>query len=144
MSEHILIVDDMKSIRYTAAFVLKEAGYRVSQARDGREALSFILEKRRGGDPVELLVTDVQMPGMSGTDLIRSLHQKNITLPTIVISGSFDSRLVQELVACGCAEMLSKPFSFWGLIRTVKAVLVKQKGEKRPLLPTELVRQGYR
>ena len=85
---HILLADDESAFRYAASVALRGAGYRVSVARNGREALSRILDSQAVGDPVQVLVTDQQMPEMTGTELAVLLHRKGIRIPIVVVTAS--------------------------------------------------------
>ena len=129
MKKHILIADDEPSIRKSIAYILRDSGYKVSQARDGEEALSLILLKLSQEDSIDLLVTDNQMPKMSGIALIHELNKQRISLPTVVVSGSLDSEMVNNLLNQGCSYILPKPFNIMELLQKV-TIAVETKGEK--------------
>jgi CheY-like chemotaxis protein len=80
-----VVVDDSMLIRYTVGQFLEERGYRVESASDGFEALE-VLKKER----VDLVVTDLQMPKMSGGELITALKNEGRTaqIPIVVLSGT--------------------------------------------------------
>ncbi len=63
---HVLLADDEAAFRFSASVVLRGAGYRVTVARDGREAFTRIVEARTAGDPVQYPVTDQVMPEVTG------------------------------------------------------------------------------
>lgn len=99
--KHIHVVDDEEATRRSLRLMLKRHGYHVSVSTDGKEALDFIA---RGAAVVDLLITDINMPKLSGLDLLRELDRKSIRLPFLVMSGGDDKpRLGSEL------EVLSKP-----------------------------------
>jgi CheY-like chemotaxis protein/two-component sensor histidine kinase len=78
-----LLVDDEALARLSTAEMLIDMGYRVIEVTSAEEALSVI----RSGDPLDLVVTDHLMPGMSGTELAREIRERRPDLPVLVISG---------------------------------------------------------
>ena len=83
---HVLIADDEPAFLFSASVVLRGAGYRVTVARDGREAFARIVEARIAGDPVQILVTDQVMPEVTGTELIGLLRDWGIQIPVVVVT----------------------------------------------------------
>jgi DNA-binding response OmpR family regulator len=130
MSPKILVVDDEPAMRYTVVFVLMKAGYKVSQARDGEEALSLILRSRKEKEPIDLLLTDIQMPRMSGIELIGELKKRKISLPIFVASGFKDEALTRKLLDNGCSDFLLKPFDLRELVQRIEVVLEERYREK--------------
>jgi len=88
-SPRILVVDDQRTARELHRTILTAAGYRVETARDGRDALEVLA--RRG--PFDLVVTDLQMPAMSGGDLLRTIRDdvERSDLPVIVVTSNPES-----------------------------------------------------
>ena len=78
----VLLVDDEEVIRTTTAQMLADMGYTVLEATTAKEALSHLNDPR-----IDLLVTDHQMPGMSGTELAREAQARRPGLPILIISG---------------------------------------------------------
>ncbi|HEY8616551.1 PAS domain-containing protein [Phenylobacterium sp.] len=78
-----LLVDDEELVRASTAVMLSELGYQVSEAASGEAALRLMDEGLRP----DVLVTDYLMPGMTGVDLIRALHERRPGLPALVVSG---------------------------------------------------------
>jgi DNA-binding response OmpR family regulator len=83
-SETILVVDDEISLCDLIADTLKPLGYKVMQASSGEEAMAFF---NRGKVAIDLLVTDIVMPGMSGVELARCLRAKLVGLKVLFMSG---------------------------------------------------------
>ncbi len=123
MRKHILVVDDEPAILYTLSFVLKHAGYRVTQARDGQEALTAILKTRKKSRPFDLLLTDIKMPRMTGIELVDELHRRQIWLPVFVVSGLNDADLRKRLQRRGCTDFLLKPYDFRELVERIHRML---------------------
>jgi DNA-binding NtrC family response regulator len=124
--KHILVAEDEQHMRHTLSLILKKAGYRVSKAGDGYEALKIIVDTRNGTRPVDLLLTDIQMPGLTGIELIAQLEQLNISLPILVITGYGDEDTVIELKYVGYAEYIEKPFTAETLLESVSRVFEKE------------------
>ena len=113
---HLLVVDDDPAIRKMLTLLLESAGYAVQTATDGSDALSVI----EAGQP-DLLLVDLQMPGMGGLELLRRLSDLTVVPPSIVISGQLDGRsLAQD---AGAAGFVSKPFDLDGLLDAVASAL---------------------
>src|SRR5512146_2502773 len=106
----ILLVDDEQGFLFTASLFLRKAGYRVKVAENGAEALKLFLEACAGDEPFDLLVTDIRMPGMSGSDLIHAIRLSEIPIPIFAITSYLNSELVEELKSKGCNAVIEKPF----------------------------------
>jgi DNA-binding response OmpR family regulator len=112
MAPHILVVDDHAALRDALCIMLEDDGYRVSVAPDGPTALALAAAERP-----DLVLTDVEMPGMDGLALRRGLALAGCTAPVIFMSGSVDTRALA--VAHGAAAALTKPFSIDDLLALV-------------------------
>jgi len=123
---HILLVDDEANFRFSAGVALRKAGYKVTEAADGSEALSVAIEAWfRQVDPIALVLTDIRMPGMSGLELIGGMQGYGIDTPVLVLSGFADRQMVEKLRAAGCTDVLEKPFGPEALVRYVEGILGK-------------------
>ena len=108
----ILLVDDDASVRETAADMLEDLGYRVRQASGGVEALEMLSANR----DVDLMVTDIRMPGMSGLELSDLATNRFSDLKIILISGFFQSKPAHR-------RFLQKPFRTRDLDAAIQAEL---------------------
>lgn len=124
MAEKILVVEDDQNIKYLVTFKLKNAGYEVFSASNGVEALQF-LEK----NSVDLIITDVMMPLMTGKELIIKLKQNPATqhIPTIMLTSRTLEKEVVEGLSLGADDYIKKPFSPQELLARVKNVLSRKK-----------------
>ena len=104
--ESILVVDDEPTVRRFASRVLREAGYGVTEAVDGLDALSVI---RSGIVELGVVVSDIVMPRMNGVELLRSLALERPRLPVILMSG-YDLNQLSRLGIVSPCGVLSKPF----------------------------------
>ncbi|MDF1504716.1 PAS domain-containing protein [Roseisolibacter sp. H3M3-2] len=119
-SETVLVVEDDPAVRVTVIRMLTGGGYRVLEARNGIEALATL--ERRVAE-IDLLLTDVVMPGLGARDLLGEVRARWVSLPALVMSGySPDVVETQGALAAG-VPLLSKPFSRETLLRQVRAVL---------------------
>jgi two-component system, OmpR family, response regulator MprA len=112
MAPHILVVDDHPALRDALRIMLEDDGYRVSLAADGRTALALV-----AGDRPDLVLTDVEMPGMDGLELRRALALAGESVPVMFMSGSVDARALAA--AHGAVAALTKPFSIDELLALV-------------------------
>jgi CheY-like chemotaxis protein len=119
-SETILLVEDEEVIRGLGVRILTANGYTVLTAANGREALNA-LERR--GTPVDLLMTDVVMPGMSGRELAREIAKKSLARRTLFVSGYTDDAILRHGVLDPGVAFLNKPFTADSLLRKLRAVL---------------------
>ena len=108
----VLLVDDDDDVRETSADMLEELGYHVMQASNGYEALRQ-LEEHRG---LEVMVSDIRMPGMSGVQLSQVAAERFHGLRIILMSGYFNP----EPITC---RFLQKPFRTVDLDRAIRAEL---------------------
>lgn len=105
-SHKILIVDDDPYVAESLEEVLRVAGYDVSSALGGREALAIIEEPERVPDAI---ITDVVMPGVSGLDLLREVRKRKIGSAVIVLTGYGTVESAVEALRLGAADYLTKP-----------------------------------
>ncbi|MBK9978196.1 MAG: response regulator [Gemmatimonadetes bacterium] len=123
-SETILLVEDETAVRQVASRVLTLLGYRVIEAVDGAAALS-LAEKH--ADDIDVVVTDVMMPHVSGPELVRTLRERFPRLPVVFMSGyaGLDSAALSELATLG--PMVAKPFEQDTLAAAVRRELDRRK-----------------
>jgi signal transduction histidine kinase len=120
-SETILLVEDADLVRNLARQVLEGAGYRVLEAENAEAAIDLC--ERINGDRIDLLLTDVIMPGMSGNEMSRVLLKKQPGMPVLYMSGYTDDAIVQHGVLDAGINFLQKPFTPGALALKVREVL---------------------
>jgi len=120
--KHILVVDDDLNMLRSMEFILEAADFKVTTGRNGREGFEKIISAR-DHQAVDLLITDVQMPGWTGVQLIDELKRLNIALPLLVITAYGDQKLKRELARRGCSHCLDKPFNDEKLLQEVFRIL---------------------
>ncbi|NIA15302.1 MAG: response regulator [Nitrospiraceae bacterium] len=109
-AKHVLVVDDDEAVRSLVSHMLSREGFQVTTATDGAEALALFVNGGNALDPVDLLLTDVNMAGLSGLELVDALKDKGMELPTLVMSGKGGKTLASEVESRGCLGLLRKPF----------------------------------
>lgn len=124
-NRHILVVEDEEQTRFTLSIILKKAGYKVTTAADGLSAFNKINSARNTVTPFDFLLTDIQLPYLTGLELIAKLDQAGLAIPTLVITGYGDKDMVVELMRTGCQEYIDKPFEPKNLIDKVDSVFAK-------------------
>lgn len=115
----ILVVDDDASVLIASRRILAKYGYTVLEAPGGEEALQLA---RENAQRIDVVLTDVRMPGLDGPSLVRKLIDVLPVLRVVYMSGYTDGRLDQELPAPGRA-FLAKPFTVEQLTRTLADIL---------------------
>ena len=121
-SRVVLVVDDEPGVRDLVCRVLRGEGYRTLEAAHGGEALELV---EAGTERVDLVVTDVVMPGMDGRELGRRLGQTKPTLPILYISAYDVNDIFRRGSPRSSAPFLQKPFPPDDLIKTVEDLLQK-------------------
>ena len=119
MAKTILAVDDSKTMRDMVSFTLKEAGFIVVDAEDGKHALEKLKSTK-----VDAVITDLNMPNMNGFELIRALRaDPNYKMaPILMLTTEGDDAKKQEGKNAGATGWIVKPFNPEKLIQVVKKV----------------------
>ena len=119
----VLLVDDEDPVRRFFARALRKAGLRVIEAASGEDALD-VLAAHDG--PIDMLLTDVVMPGIDGYSLARQVRCELPALPVVVMSGFQEDALRAERGDDGIAGFLGKPFTLAELTETVAAIVARE------------------
>jgi len=114
----ILYADDEPSLRKLGELVLVRSGYAVDTAADGGEAWDALQDQ-----DYHLLITDNQMPCLTGQELIRKVRRARMSVPIILTSGMLGACPLDDLPWAECGAMLAKPFSPEQLVSVVHEVL---------------------
>lgn len=119
MAKTIMTVDDSASVRQMVSFTLKNAGYDVIEAVDGKDALSKL-----NGD-VKMVITDLNMPNMDGITLIKNVRAQAAYkfIPVIMLTTESQAEKKQEGKSAGATGWIVKPFKPDQLLAVVKKVL---------------------
>jgi len=133
-SARILVVDDDVGIRQLVQSLLQRAGYRADTVEDALEA-----QKRLAKEDVDVVISDIMMPGLTGIDLLKSLQKDAPDVPVILMTGNPNMETAAEAIRTGSAiDYLSKPFSAEEILRTVeRAVEIKKFRDENRRLTNE-------
>jgi CheY-like chemotaxis protein len=118
--ETVLVVEDEDVVRALACRGLREHGYRVLEAKHGREALEHV---RRGSPPIDLVISDVVMPELNGRELGARLAELRPALPILYMSGYTGDDVIQRGLLEPGVPFQQKPFTPEGLARKVREML---------------------
>ena len=120
MASRILIVDDEPFIRRILARLLVGAGHEVESAEDGEQAWRQI---REGSRP-DLIISDLMMPGMSGTDFVRRLRtEESRSIPVLILTARGQEVDAEDARRAGANAFMTKPFSSHELLGTVLSLM---------------------
>ncbi|MEO6601430.1 MAG: response regulator, partial [Polyangiaceae bacterium] len=118
--ETVLVVEDNAAVRSVLCRVLKDAGYVVLDAADAVQATEICTSRR---EHIDLLLTDVVMPGVSGPELALELQQKRPEMKVLFMSGYSGSAITRHGVLREGLVFLQKPFSPGSVTRAVRTAL---------------------
>ena len=117
--EHVLVVEDMASVRLSVAEVLTDAGYRCTLAETIEQALDHLREEAG----IQLLLTDVGLPGISGRELADMARAYRPGLPVLFMTGYAETALDRQAFLGSGMDMLIKPFQISELLAKVRRAL---------------------
>lgn len=122
MLHRILVVDDEPLIQSILAEEFEDAGYEVSKASSGNEAFQTLIQSK-----VDLIVSDVKMPGMSGIDLLLKIQSHLPQPPPMVLVSAFSETTAQEAYHEGAQGVFAKPIDYDALSRTIRKRLLPMR-----------------
>jgi DNA-binding response OmpR family regulator len=123
--DRILVVDDDRDACELFVLVLEEAGYAVDSADSGFQALSLVSSKHP-----DLVLTDLQMPGMSGLELIRRIRSFDAGVPVVLTTGLETRDLCTGARAYGAEACLEKPVNLDELLWTIDCALTCRRQQR--------------
>jgi DNA-binding NtrC family response regulator len=118
---HILVIDDDRAIRDSLRITLEYEGYEIADAATGREGLALV---RR--ETPDLVLLDVEMPGMNGLEVLKGLHTTHQSLPVVLMSAHGVTAIVVEAMRAGAVDFLEKPFENTDRLRTTIHSAIEQ------------------
>lgn len=124
----ILVIDDMPSIRELVRNHLKAMGFKnIVEAEDGDDGLKTLIEQNSAGKPIQLVISDWNMPRMKGLDLLKQVRATNEwqNLPFVLLTSESEREQVTEAVLAGVSQYIVKPFAAKVFEDKLKSVWVK-------------------
>ncbi|MBH5398946.1 response regulator [Bradyrhizobium sp. CNPSo 4010] len=123
----ILVIDDDAAMRDSLAFLLDVNGFYVATYETATEFLNDV-----ASGPVDCIVSDIHMPGMSGLELVRKVKADRVDCPVVLITGHGDVSLAVEAMKASAVDFIEKPFKEEVLLRAINSAL-----KARPTKPAD-------
>lgn len=101
-----LVIDDSAAVRKELAAVLTSLGFEALEAEDGGAGF-----RSWQADPVDVVFLDIEMPGTSGTTLLRVIRATGSKVPVVLVTGTTETRKVASVIKLGASDYLPKPFT---------------------------------
>lgn len=115
----VLVVDDEAPIRELETRILQQGGFRVMEAPNGLEAIAMLQD----GLALDLLIADLDMPELSGEDMVRRIHAVRPHLKVLYVTGNIDRLLDARSLVWEGEAFLDKPFTAKGLLEAVSQLM---------------------
>jgi CheY-like chemotaxis protein len=122
-TRRVLLVDDEPMLLSLTIRVLEHLGYRARGANGAEEALAILAAEP---DTFDLLITDIRMPGLSGTELVAEMLARGIDMPVLFVSGQIDAPIPTTWAAAAPHRFLAKPYSLERLGEELKTLFVDE------------------
>ncbi|HZI10760.1 MAG TPA: sigma-54 dependent transcriptional regulator [Myxococcus sp.] len=122
---NVLLVDDDPAVAKVLGALLGQAGLTVHTARDGQEALALL-----GRKPIDVVVSDVRMPGMDGMQLLSEVSRSWPDVPVILLTAHGTVPLAVEAMKAGAADFALKPFDREEILFSIRKALVRAQGDE--------------
>lgn len=124
---HILVVDDEAKLVNMMEFLLVKNGYKVSTALNGEDALIKVKRSLEKGETIDLLITDVFLPGITGAELIDEIEKMGMDVKILAISGKIKEWGHSDISHRKLNGYLSKPFGPIQLVEEIKEIMQGKK-----------------
>jgi CheY-like chemotaxis protein len=123
-SEHIVFIDDDPFLVDIGTEIIEGLGYRVTSFSQSPEALAYLSAHAR---QVDLVVTDLTMPKLTGIDLAKALHTQQAQIPVLLCTGHNEGLTGEDLQSIGIETIILKPITMHNLALQVRAALDRDK-----------------
>ena len=123
----ILIVEDDPSLREVICLSLERYGYYIFSASQGQQAFEILRSASENGieNQIDLVVSDIKMPGGNGLDLLRQIKTELAQPPVVILMTGFSDTLTSEAIKEGAHAILSKPFTVDALVEEIEKIYPK-------------------
>ena len=119
-TETLLVIEDEKALSELVRLLLETKGYKVHTAQDGNEAIEVY---KRYKEEIDIVLTDMGLPGMVGAEVFKKLKEINPNVSVIFCSGSNEPDIKSELSKAGAKGFIQKPYNPNELLRKLREVL---------------------
>ncbi|MCX6119823.1 MAG: response regulator [Proteobacteria bacterium] len=123
----VLVVDDEETLRMLVGMTVESLGLEMIEAEDGKSALEAIKKNKVG-----FVVTDINMPGMSGLDFACILNKHAPHIEVIIVSGFLDAETKAKATACGVTSLISKPYDYGQMEDTIRQAAQRAIDKRKP------------
>lgn len=135
---HILVVDDNPGLRDLLVRFYSDAGYTAVSVASGEEALAQLAQGN-----IDLVITDIQLPGMSGTELIAKMKKHFFDVPVMAITGFSDIDIAIGVLKNGACDFMIKPFNLASAQESTRIALEKSRVEMELRHLRRSLKEGY-
>ena len=118
----ILVAEDEKYTRDTLSLVLENLGYKIIDTPNGKDALTIIFDSLKTNDPVDIIILDIELPGISGLQVIEALRINDLSIPILAITGLMDTPLSDKIQDNACIKWLMKPFNPDAIVEYIQGI----------------------
>lgn len=121
VSARVLVVEDNDMNMQLVEYLLEEGGYQIVKAASGEEALSIA----RGGDPVDLILMDIHLPGIDGLSVVREMKTDEVTsaIPILALTAHAMRGDKDRFLEAGCDGYISKPIDVKTFLSSIRTYL---------------------
>ncbi len=126
MDEHVLVVEDDRTVRETASLFLERAGLRVSAVEDGMEAVRTVHREH-----FDLVLLDIMLPSLDGFEVCRAIRRDS-QVPIVMLTARTDTADIVAGLELGADDYVTKPFKGPELVARVRAALRRRTSDREP------------
>ncbi|BBP00421.1 sigma-54-dependent transcriptional regulator [Sulfuriferula nivalis] len=138
ISQRVLVVDDEPKMQRVLEIMLQRMGYEVSCASDGKAALQIMKSA-----PADLIISDLRMPGMSGTELLKTLRDEDNEVPVIIMTAYGTIETAVEAMKLGACEYIVRPFDVEALELVIARILTEGRIRQQNTFLRQEVEKGW-
>ncbi len=129
----ILVVDDNGIVLDSVSRLLKLHGFSVTPCNDANEVIGCLREKN-----FSAVLTDIEMPGLSGMELLKRIKEFNTDIPVVVMTGHLGTGMTEKAASHGAVDFITKPFNPAYLVRAMEKAVDKNDGDKGQAYPGKM------